>query len=411
MADDTLVEERHPRFLVFTAGFRFFFLAAGILAVLSLFAWMLWLGIHAANGMVRRPTIDVVPQFWHAHEMIFGYGAAAVAGFFLTAVPNWTGEPQARTRFVIAVGGLWLLGRATIWFSASLPPLLVAAVDLAFLPPLIVRVGWNLRRNPQRRNLVFVAVLAAFAVANLMVHLEWLGVTDDTLLTGLYLGILLLAAMIAIIGGRVVPAFTRNALRRRGEEEPLPTMRPAVDRAAIASAILLALAVFLRLSDPLIGGLALATALANGWRLFGWRTAATLRDPLLWSLHLGFAMLVVGYAALALALLTGVPSEIGAYHVLGIGAVGGMTLAVMSRAALGHTGRPLAAPVPMSGAYACVALAAVIRGFGTDLLPDWYYTAIFLSGGLWVLGFALYLAAYWEILTGPDARAVAALEG
>lgn len=390
--------------LVVSAGFRFFFLAAGIFAVVSLAAWLAWLGIHAANGMIVESTLAVAPQFWHAHEMIFGYGAAVVAGFFLTAVPNWTGAPVARAGFVATVGAVWLLGRAAVWFSAFLPPELVAVADLMFLPPLIVRVAWNLRRNPQPRNLVFIAILAAFVIANLLVHLEWMGLTDDTVLPGLYFGVLTLAAMITVIGGRIVPAFTRNALRRNGAHARLPTTSPMVDRAGILAAVLVALAVVLELPDAAIGTLALFAALANGLRLAGWCGRDTLGEPILWSLHLGFAMLVLGYLSLAAAMLVDVPSVIGAYHVLGIGAVGGMTLAVMSRAALGHTGRPLVAPAPVVWAYGLIALAALVRGFGTDLFPGWYYTVMFLSGLMWMAGFALFCIVYWPVLTGPEAR-------
>ncbi|PLX37832.1 MAG: NnrS family protein [Hyphomicrobiales bacterium] len=390
--------------LFVSAGFRFFFLSAGIFAVFALAAWMLWLAIHAANGMVVEATINVAPHYWHAHEMIFGYGAAVVSGFFLTAVPNWTGEPTARARFVAVVGAVWLAGRLAIWFSTYLPAPLIAFVDLVFLPPLIARVAWNMRRNPQPRNLVFIGVLAAFVVANLMVHLEWIGVTSSTLIPGLYFGLTLLAVMITIIGGRVVPAFTRNALRRGGEEVRLPVSRAWSDRAGILTAVILALTVALDLPDVVIGIAAAAAAAANGIRLSAWRWQDTLHDPILWSLHLGFGMLVLGFATLSCAYLFEFPSTIGAYHVLGIGAVGGMTLAVMTRASLGHTGRALKVAPSIGVAYAVIGIAALVRGFGTDLFPAWYNTVIFTSGLLWIAGFTIFSVVYWPILTGPDAR-------
>lgn len=387
---------------VLTAGFRFYFLAAGGFAVVSIAAWLIWLGLHAAGGAVVSPTVSVAPQLWHAHEMVYGYTAAVMAGFFLTAVPNWTGTPPAGALYVGGTGLIWLAGRLAVWGSAFLDPVLVAVIDLAFVPLLAMRVAGSLFARPQARNLVFIGLLTLFFLGNLCMHFDWIGVRGGDAAAGVRLGLLVSAAMIAIIGGRIVPAFTRNALERAGYRGTMPITHPLADKVGILSALLLAVTIAAGAPSVVVGSIAGVAAVANGWRLAGWRGRATLKQPILWSLHLFFLALVAGYAALAGAHLFGAPTEIGALHVIGIGAAGGMTLAVMSRAALGHTGRPLRVPRPIALAYLAIALAAAIRGFGTEIAPDWYYTVIFSSGVLWLAGFACFSAIYLPILACSD---------
>ncbi len=400
MADDVATPTRPGRLpTLLTEGFRVFFLAAGLFAILSVTAWLAWLVIHWIGGAIPEPTIAAAPHHWHAHEMIFGYAVAVIAGFFLTAVPSWTGAPPAGPGYVTAASGLWIAGRAAIWYAAHLPPLLVAAVDLAFIPVLALKIGADLRRDPKPRNLVLLGLLLWLMASNSAIHLQWVGWSDDTIYHGERMGLFGLAALVCIIGGRIVPAFTRNALMRDGRTDKLPVSRPAVDRIAILFAVLLALGAALPLPDAVYGTTALVCGLASALRLWGWRFVETLDVPILWSLHLAYGMLAAGYLALAAAALLGWPSETGALHLLAIGGIGGMTLAVMTRAALGHTGRPLAVATPIAWAYGAIALAALIRGFGVSLLPGQYYWVMAISGGLWILGFALFVATYWACLT------------
>jgi len=391
---------------LFGEGFRVFFLAAGLYAVFALIVWEGWIGIHAAGGMVTGLPFAPAPHLWHAHEMIFGFGLAAVGGFLLTAVPNWTGAAPARHGFVTLAAGLWLLGRVAMWYSAHLPPALVAVADLAFLPALAARVLGQLGLRPKPQNLMFPGLLALIWAGNLMTHLEWSGLAGDTLWAGLRLGLLGLCAMIAILGGRVTPAFTRNAMTRAGHTGRLPVSRPPLDVAGIASAIALPLAYLLALPDPTTGGLAVLAGLAALARLSGWRGGRTLGQPILWSLHLGYLMLGFGYLALGLAQF-GIGSEVAAIHLLGIGAAGGMSLAVMSRASLGHTGRALVAPGPVAAAYALVPLAAVVRAAGS-VWPDLYYPAVLGAGALWIFAFTLYLATLWPVFWGRGVGQAAA---
>lgn len=396
-----------PIFL--TAGFRFFFTSAALCACLSMFAWMAWILIHATNGVVLEPTIDVAPYLWHGHEMIFGYAVAVIAGFFLTAVPSWTGQSEARWAFVTAAAGIWFAGRAAVWFSAWVDPWAIAVADLAFLPFLSFRLARNLLRRPKPQNIALLGILALIFCGNLLVHLEWTAVTDDTAERGLWLALFAVCSLIAVIGGRVIPAFTRNFLLRQDNNQELPVSRKLFERAGVTSAVLIGPAYVVGAPEWLLGSLVAVAAVANAARLIGWRSRASLLEPLLWALHLGFGLLVLGYALLAAAWLVGWPDPIAAMHGLAIGAVGTMTLAIMSRAALGHSGRPLKAAPAVALAYLLIPAAMVIRVFGPSLMPGLYNETILLSGALWLAAFAIFLAVYWRILTGPDARAAEAV--
>jgi uncharacterized protein involved in response to NO len=207
--------------------------------------------------------------------------------------------------------------------------------------------------------------------------------------------------MITIIGGRVVPAFTRNALMRRGQTEALPRSLGWLDGLAVASAAAVVVAAAADWS-PGLGAAGLVAGLANAWRLVLWRPLASLAEPIVWSLHLGYLFVAGGFLALAGADLGGWPSETAALHILAIGAVGGMTLAIMTRAALGHTGRALTVARPVAVAYLLVAAAALVRGFGTQFMPDHYFAVIGLAGLAWMTAFGLFAVVYFPILTGPS---------
>ena len=379
---------------LFTAGWRVFFLAAGLWAVISVAIWLLWL-----IGLMDGAHLGVVPQTWHAHEMIFGYATAAMGGFFLTAVPNWTGAKAAPERFVMLVAGLWLAGRLAVCLAGVLPPVVVALVDLAFLPVLAAKILTQLMVRPKPQNMMFLLLISLIWVSNLLVHLDWMGLTG-TGWQGLRGGLLTTCAMIAALGGRVTPAFTRNALMRAGRTGRLPVEHARLDMAGIALAILTAATAMLGLPDMVSGTLALLAGLVAAARLSGWRGLALPDQPIVLILHVGYGLLALGLVLWGLAQL-GLGDEMAAAHVLGIGAVGGMTLAVMSRASLGHSGRALIAPGPVALAYALIPLAVALRWAGSTFAGSFYLPGVLGSGLAWCLAFTLYLIALWPIFFGP----------
>ncbi|MCB1520267.1 MAG: NnrS family protein [Hyphomicrobiaceae bacterium] len=389
--------------LALSEGFRFFFLAGPVFGILAIALWMAWLAIHAAGAVMTVLPFAVPPYQWHAHEMIYGYGGAVAAGFFLTAVPNWTGAAPARAVYIASIAALWLAGRLAVFFSAELPGALVMVVDVVFIPILGLKILQNLMSRPKPQNMLFLLLLVLLTIGNSLVHIGWLGSLEDGAAAGNRLGLLTLSALIAILGGRVTPAFTRNALNRGDSGVRLPVSHPRLDQAGIASAIALAMIVPLDLGDRLTGSIALIAGFTNAARLAGWRGIAVLDQPILWSLHLGFAFLVLGYLALAAHWLGAPLGEAAAFHLLAIGAVGGMTLAVMSRAALGHTGRRLVVGRPIALAYGLLAVAALTRAFGVAIAPDYYFTVIFASGTLWIAAFSIFAAIYVPILLRPRA--------
>jgi uncharacterized protein involved in response to NO len=277
--------------------------------------------------------------------MLFGFVGAAVAGFLLTAVPSWTGTAPVTGARLAALAALWVGGRV-----ASLPPfassLLAVAADLAFFPALGALLALPLAKAGKLRNAVFLVLLAALAAANLMIRLEWLGASVETARPGLLLAVGIVLLMVTVIGGRIIPAFTQNALRL----DPPIAPRPALDRLTILVTALMIPADLVLPESAWAAAAAGIAAILHAVRLFGWRTKATLGQPLLWVLHLGYAWIPVALAMKA-AQWPGIAWGADWLHALTVGAFATMIMAVMSRAALGHTGRALTAPRPMVAAY------------------------------------------------------------
>ncbi|MDA1091097.1 MAG: NnrS family protein [Proteobacteria bacterium] len=377
-------------------GFRPFFLFAGLYGVVGMAAWLALIGLNTEAASL---SADFPPSQWHAHEMLFGYTTAVFAGFLLTAAPGWTRRAPIAGGPLALLAVVWVSGRAAVWLSAYLAPTLVAVIDLSFLVLLFGLVFTTLTTG-SKRHLVFLGVLALLFSANAMVHLERLGFTGNSAGAGHLLALDTYIVLITVIGGRVVPAFTRNTLRRDGDDDPLPP-RPWLDRMAILSVVAVLVAGQVADDDALLGGLAVAAALINGLRLVGWRGWRILDQPIAWILHLGYGWMVAGLAFKGVALLSGTIAETTALHVLTIGAVGSMTLGIMTRAGLGHTGRALRVTPAITFAYLAVSAAAVIRVGGPLLLPD-YYTAVMVGAGVsWCAAFAVFSWVYWPILTRP----------
>lgn len=379
--------------LILQEGWRVFFMAAGLYAVVALGVWLVW-----ASGLADLPFAPG-PIAWHAHEMVFGFAFAAIAGFFLTAVPNWTGARPASSRVITLLAGLWLAGRIAVWFAMLLPAWLVALVDLAFLPALAATMLAQLLVRPKPQNLMFLGVLTLAWLANLLVHLDWTGLAG-TESQGIRGGLLTVCAMIAVLGGRVTPAFTRNALLRANPGAEVPVSRPRIDMAGIVLALLTALLATAGAPDALTGTVAVAAGLVALLRLSGWRGLDTLRDPIVWTMHASYLFLALGLLGWGLSLL-GLGSEIAGLHLLGVGAVGGMTLSIMSRASLGHSGRPIVATAPLIWGYVLLPVAAALRWAASSWPEMFHFIGTVGAGVLWIAAFALFVVALWPVWTTP----------
>jgi uncharacterized protein involved in response to NO len=376
--------------VLFARGFRPFFLLAALQAVLFVPLW-----IAVLQGWLVVPGWGS-PILWHAHEMIFGFCAAAIAGFLLTSVPVWTASPAVTGRPLAALCALWVAGRFATPFAHRAPWL--ALVDLAFLPALAAAIGIPIYRAGARRNFGFPLLLLALAGANALVHAETLSPGAASL--GLRIGVDGVALLVVIVGGRIVPSFTTAALERAGIRDGART-RPWAGRAAVPAFLLFAAADLARPASPWSGAAAALAAFVLAARAAGWRSLRVLRDPLLGSLHLGHAWLVLGLAALAASDLGALWPRSIAVHALTAGAFGTMILAVMTRVALGHTGRPLAAPLHAVLAYGLLTAGALLRTVGVLLSHGGTFVALTLAGALWSGAFAVFLAGYGWILLTP----------
>ncbi len=371
-------------------GFRPFFLLAAIFAAL---AAPLWLAAYMGD---LAPPSPFPASLWHGHEMLFGYGAAVLAGFLLTASPGWSNRPPVSGGALAALALIWLAGRLLSSVGGAVPTL-TAAVDLAFLPALAIAITPALQAAP-RRNRVFLLVLGVLLLANLGVHLDALDMLPGLGGIALRVALDLFVLLIALIGGRVVPAFTGNALAARGEVERVRTASLR-DRLAIGALVLLLLADLAGLTR-VAGVIALVAALLNAWRLYGWQGSRTLREPILWVLHLGYLWLAIGLAWKGMVDLSGFLPPADALHGLAIGAVGTMTLAIMSRATLGHTGRPLDAPPLVVAGYLLVGAAAIAR-LAASLAPAHAMSLLVISGAVWSLAFAAFAIRLGPALVQP----------
>jgi uncharacterized protein involved in response to NO len=386
---------------LFSYGFRPFFLGASVYAALIMAVWIAWLGSQFVLDTPWVLPIAGSPFAWHAHEMIFGFAVAAIAGFLLTAIPNWTGALPLSGLPLVVLVLTWLAGRIVMAISGLLTPAIVAIVDLAFLPLLGGFATVQLFVRPAPRNLLFLVIIAAFTIANGNYHLASSGLIAYDGTGTMRFALMLVVLMVAIIGGRIIPAFTHNWLHLNLGAVPMPKRIAWLDAASIISIALLAALPIVPVPGAIEGLTALAAALLNGARLLLWRGWTTWRAPIVWVLHLGYAWLVLGLFLTVLASVTTRVPSAAAIHALGAGAVGTMILAVMSRASLGHTGRQLIAPLPIVGAYVLVTLAAALRVAGSLAGAQLYMALLVCAGLAWIASFAVFALVYAPILTTP----------
>lgn len=375
-------------------AFRPFFLGAALQAALGIPVWTaLWLGALPAPRWLA-------PVWWHGHEMLFGFVAAAIAGFLLTASPVWTGRRALSGRPLGGLFALWVAGRLALAGATRLPLWLVAVVDAAFLPAVALVVARTLWGSGQPRNYGVVGVVLALALANAAMHASALGLVADTAPTALRFGVDAVVVLILVIGGRITPAFTANAFRRDGIAEPVRAW-PWLNAVVVGAGGALALVSLAAARTPASGLCAMLAGVAGLVRLAGWQPWQTRADPLLWSLHLGTAWVAVGLVLVGLGDLGApVPASAG-LHALTAGGMGATILAVMTRVGLGHTGRPLELPRGVVWAYALVSAGALAR-VAASFASGGAQRVLLVAGGLaWAAAFGIFVVRYGGVLVRP----------
>ena len=385
--DDPVAAGRKPGYTghaIFALGFRPFYLLAALFAALAIPAWL-----ASYAGHLSLPRLDML---WHMHEMVFGFVVAVVIGFLYTAGRNWTGLWTPRGLHLAALAGLWLAGRVAMAFAG---PAIAALVDLLFLPLAAWPMYRVLARSGNRRNYFLVALLGALFAANAAFHAGVLGLVQVSPVKAMYFAIIVIVVIEGAIGGRVIPNFTANAVP--GAD---PLQDPVLDKLAVALTVAAGLAWAAGLTGLVVAPLALAAGTVQAVRLAGWRPMCTLRNPLLWILHLSYAWIPVGFFLLALA-QAGLVTISAAVHVLGIGALAGLILGMVTRTALGHTGRPLKAGASETTMYVLIQLGVLVRLAAALSSGVWREGGLVIAGACWTAAFLLYAWVYAPLLWAP----------
>jgi len=367
--------------ILFSAAWRLFFPASALFAGLAVPLWLFLYGgqIEAMDN----------PLAWHMHEMLFGYLSAALAGFLLTAVPNWTGRPGIKGVPLAALFGLWLAGRVGMFYA---PETLGAWLSTAFLPVLGTIVARDILAANNRRNLVVVGLITLLSASEIVM----LFIDSDR---GITMGFAAAFVLMVLIGGRITPAFSRNWLMQRGARTALPATFGPIDKVAMALSVAMALAWVPSGTSLLTGGLAALASVALLVRLGRWQALRVASEPLLLAQHAAYLWLVIGTALLALASFSELANISQVRHALGAGAVGSMTIIVMLRATLGHSGRPIKGGWPDWLLFALLHVGASLR-----VLAGWFGESdvmITSAGHLWTLAMALFVIRSLPVALSP----------
>jgi uncharacterized protein involved in response to NO len=374
------------QFALWNLGFRPFYLLAGFFAAVSVLCWVAqfagWLGSRVYLGDPR----------WHAHEMIFGYAFAVIVGFLFTAGRNWTNRPTPTGMPLAAIAMLWLAGRVLVlgpW------PFLAAAADTAFAIAATAGLALPFVASRNRRNYFFIPLLLGLGAANLAFHLAMAGVIDFPVQRGLQAGLDLILFAITVMAGRVIPMFTANAV------PGTHAVRLAwLERIVLGGTLALLAVDLFELPPVMIAAIAAIAGVAHTLRLLLWKPWVAAGRPILWILHLSYAWIPVHLALRVLSAFELVSPSL-ATHALTVGAIGGLTIGMMTRTSRGHTGRPLQTTASETASYVLVHLAAVARVFLPLLDAELQLTSIVVSGMLWSIAFALFTITFWPILTRP----------
>ncbi|WP_454687621.1 NnrS family protein [Agrobacterium leguminum] len=374
--------------VIFSYGFRPFFLGGALWAIVAMVLW-----IAALSGFIDLGGDYGAPN-WHAHEMLFGFASAVLAGFLLTAVPNWTGRLPVSGKPLVWLFALWCAGRLSLLVPDKVGVVTAAAVDGLFLPALLTICAREVIAGRKWRDLKVLGGLLALSIANIVFHVA--AIEGDLSQIATRLAVSAYTVLVIIVGGRIVPSFTRNWLNRFGRTD-FPVPYNGFDTAAILTGIA-ALAVWtIEPESRVVVPTALLAAFMHAVRLIRWRGWTTWPEQVLVVLHVAYAFIPVGFITIALAALDVMDTR-SVLHVFTVGVIACMMLAVMTRASLGHTGRKLAASRVTIAAYVALIACALLRP-AAEFFPGAMMHLYACSALFWIVGFGLFCVEYGPILT------------
>ena len=391
MMQITDLKEEQKILPMFRLGFRPFFLGGAVFSIIAITMWLL----------MYKGAVSFSPYgggyWWHIHEMIFGFGSAIIAGFLLTAVQNWTGIPSIKGKPLAALFFLWLLGRIVLFMPELLGTTLSALIDLSFLLAVAYALAKPILAIKQYRNLFFVPLLVMFTIANSEMHLASTYPQSVSVSYSGYAGVLLVIFLMSVMSGRVVPMFTANGTQT-AKATPVPLLDKLANGSLLLAMLMLLLHPFIGFVPMVFGAILIFSGLFQLIRWLRWRPWITLGVPLLWSIHFSIKFVWFGLILLGFSyIIDEIPSN-HAWHLLTVGGMGGIILAMISRVSLGHSGRPLTPPKMMSVAFAFISISAMIRVFGPWLLPEKTLLFIDISGFCWLVSFGLFAFYYGPML-------------
>lgn len=379
---------------VLRLGFRPFFLAGALFSIIALLLW----GAMLSGYTTFQPYGG--GMWWHIHEMLFGFGCAIVAGFLLTAIQNWTGIRGISGLPLLGLFMLWLAGRVALVLPTLLNDYVIILIDLSFLPAVAYILGKPLVKIKQYRNLFFVPVLVLFTVANIEMHLAKLGLANMTVDQAAYASVMLMAFLMSVMAGRVVPMFTANGTKTT-KVLPLPWLEKLATGSLGVITVLLLIQPLVSAPAFVFGILFILSGSCQAIRWCRWKPWITLGVPLLWSIHGAIFFIWVGLFTLGMSYFINVPIVSHLWHLITVGGMGGLILAMISRVSLGHTGRMLQQPKAMFWGFLSIFIAAIIRVIGPIFWMQHYMTFINLSIIFWLIAFGLFTYHYTLMLFKP----------
>lgn len=372
---------------LFNLGFRVFFALAGLSALILIVLWNAIFNGHLSTENYYQSN------YWHAHEMLMGYSVAVISGFLLTAVKNWTGQPTLSGDQLAGLAILWLYGRILPFYASLLPDGIIAFVDFIFIPALIYQISKPILQTQHYRSFVFIGLLCLLALGNGLIHAQMLNIYQNTAVTGIKLLVATIVTLILILAGRVLPFFIE-----RGLSGMLIIRNPLLDSLSIGSAIITFALQLNNTSGTVLALAAITATISNGARLFNWYVQRIWYVPLLWILYAGYCWIILGFFLSSLSAFNWLTSSL-ALHAFTVGGVGVLTLGMMARVSLGHTGRTLKASNAMAFAFIFINLSVIIRVLLPLAFPQWYNILIYVSSLTWLTAFSLFMFVYAPMLS------------